>query len=59
MDTLGTLQDITGAKVVEVEIRNDGKVVWLNVDGITRTRVCRVDQLVITDNRPQVGSNPK
>jgi hypothetical protein len=44
------LLDITGG-VVELEIRHDGKVVWLNVNGATVARVCRIEELHITDNR--------
>jgi hypothetical protein len=45
--------DITGdgITIVQFEIRDDGKVVWLNVNGITRTRICRITELHITDNR--------
>jgi hypothetical protein len=49
--------DITGdgVTVVEFEVRDDGKVVWLNVNGITRTRICRITDFYITDNtRPKI-----
>lgn len=45
--------DIAGAETVELQIRNDGKVVWINIDGICRFRVQRFEQLLITDERPQ------
>lgn len=56
MDTgkhIGTLSDYTSPATVEVEIRADGKVVWVTVDGVTRLRACRIGELVITDNREE------
>lgn len=38
---------------VEVEIRSDGKVIWIHVDGITVMRICRVPALIIRDHRPK------
>lgn len=37
--------------IVEVDIREDGQVVWINIDGITALRACRVKELIITDRR--------
>lgn len=54
----GTLTDLTAPAVVEVEIRQDGKVVWVSVDGVTVFRACRIDQLVVTDNRPYAEREP-
>jgi hypothetical protein len=51
----GKTVDITGAEVVEVLIRNDGSVVWVNIDGICILRVCRVKKLELNDLRPQHG----
>ena len=47
--------DITKPKFVEIEIRKDGQVVWINIDGICQLRVCRIgkDRLVIKDNRKE------
>ncbi len=38
--------DITGPEIVEVQIRDDGKVVWINIDGICRLRACQIKKLV-------------
>lgn len=49
-----TMLDITAPKAgVEVLVRDDGSVLWVNVDGICRLRICRIgdNQLVITDER--------
>jgi len=46
--------DITGAEVVEVGIRNDGRVLWVNVNGICRLRVCRIKTLVLQDARLKI-----
>lgn len=42
--------DITAPKIVEIEIRGDGKVIWVNVEGMTVLRVCRIGDLTLTDN---------
>lgn len=35
--------DITApAHGVEVQIRLDGKVLWVNVDGVLRLRICQI-----------------
>jgi len=43
--------DVTGADVVEISIREDGKVVWINVDGMCACRVCRIGEIIIDDRR--------
>ena len=43
--------DVTGADVVEISIREDGKVVWINVDGMCACRVCRIKEIIIDDRR--------
>jgi len=50
-----TTLDITKPKFVEIDIRNDGKVVWINIDGICRLRACRIgkDRLVVNDRRKE------
>lgn len=40
---------------VEVRIRSDGKVLWVNVDGVCRLRVCMIDRLDIEDERDVQG----
>ena len=47
-----SMNDITGAKLVEIEIRDDGKVLWVHVNGQTETRICSIETLKITDHRP-------
>ena len=51
MIDVGEQLDITGAKIVEVSIRSDGKVIWINVDGVCRLRVCQIEHLEIDDRR--------
>jgi hypothetical protein len=46
------MEDITGAKIVEVSIRDDGKVIWINVDGKCALRVCAIENIVMDDRRP-------
>jgi len=49
----GNMLDITADTnaVVETDIRSDGKVLWVNVNGICVLRICRISQLVLTDRR--------
>jgi hypothetical protein len=37
--------DLTGAKLVEVEVSKDRRVLWVNVDGLCRLRVCQIDTI--------------
>lgn len=43
--------DITTPDVVEIQVRFDGKVVWINVDGICRFRACQIKTVIIQDDR--------
>ena len=45
------LLDITNPENVEIRIRGDGKVIWVNVDGICRLRCCGITCLDINDER--------
>ena len=36
---------------VQVEVRTDGKVLWVHVDGITVLRICQMPRLDIEDAR--------
>jgi hypothetical protein len=41
--------DITRPREVEVRIREDRRVVWVNVDGICVLRVCQIPDLEVCD----------
>ena len=41
--------DVTGPVAVEVTIRNDKKVIWVNIDGVCMLRVCRIESLTINE----------
>ena len=44
--------DITGAKDIEITIRADGKVVWINTIDRCIVRICRISEtIIIVDNR--------
>jgi hypothetical protein len=43
--------DITAPDIVEVEFREDGKVIWVNVDGKCALRICQISKLFVSDNR--------
>lgn len=48
MDKLMDTQvNITGAQIVHVEKRADGKVLWVNVNGICVLRVCNIGKLTV------------
>lgn len=47
------MQDITGAKVVQIRISEDGTVVWVNTEENCVLRVCRAEKVVIDDMRPK------
>jgi hypothetical protein len=41
--------DITAPDIVQVQIRNDKKVIWVNVSGVCVLRACRIDKFELTD----------
>jgi len=43
--------DIIGAEHVEVLVKEDGKVLWVNVNGMCALRICKIDSLIVKDNR--------
>jgi hypothetical protein len=45
--------NLTQPSVVQIVIRQDGKTVWINVDGVCRLRVCRIEKLLLEDQRYQ------
>lgn len=48
---LKNAQDITQPKYgVQVEIRNDKQVLWINVDGICVLRICQIPEIKFTKN---------
>jgi hypothetical protein len=53
----GEMVDIAAPVNVEVEVRGDQKVLWVNVDGVARLRICRIQaELVVkcqTDGRTE------
>jgi hypothetical protein len=49
--------DLAQPEVVEVNIRHDAKVLWVNVDGVCRFRVCNIKKFILDDMRP-VDINP-
>jgi hypothetical protein len=51
IDNIDSMIDITQPEFLEVIVRYDGKVVWINVDGICRFRACRLNHLEINDGR--------
>jgi hypothetical protein len=46
--------DIPAAKGVQIQVREDGKVVWVNVDGLCVLRCNNIEVLDVEDNRPDL-----
>ena len=44
--------DITGANEVEIEVRHDNSVIWVNVDGVCALRICRIKRVTLIGSRP-------
>jgi hypothetical protein len=39
--------DITSPEHVQIQIKHDRKVIWVNVDGICRLRICQIKNLIL------------
>jgi hypothetical protein len=48
---LGDMHDVTAPEAVQVVIRRDGKVVWVNVNGSCVFRACQIKFLEVDDMR--------
>ncbi len=48
----GQLFDVTDVDHLQIEIRADGAVIWLNTKEGCLVRVCQIGQLELVDNRP-------
>jgi len=50
------MQDITAPlDGVDIQVRSDGRVVWINVDGACVLRISHIPDLVLLDDRPKEG----
>ena len=47
------MNDITGAEEVELQIRDDGQVIWVNTENGCVLRICQIKHLSIVDGRPK------
>jgi len=45
------MTDITAPEDVQIQIHEDGKVIWVNVNGICALRCCQIENLQVEDNR--------
>ena len=43
--------DLIKPQLVEIQIRDDGKVIWVNANGICVLRICQIGELLLLDNR--------
>ncbi len=50
-DSVDTNLDITGADVVEILIRDDSTVIWVNTLFGCKLRICQIKRLIVTDLR--------
>jgi len=39
--------DVTAPENVEIQIKGDGKVIWIDVNGICVFRACRIGELTL------------
>lgn len=47
--------DITAPKLgVDITVREDGKVIWVNVDGVNVLRVCQIPTLLVRIQAPHL-----
>lgn len=42
--------DVTAPEVVDVSVRHDGSVLWVNVDGHCMLRICQIGDIVVNAN---------
>lgn len=50
------MQDITGSGEVEIKIRNDGNVIWVNtMERQCVLRICMIKKLNLVDERPKAA----
>lgn len=49
--------DITQPEEVEVLVRADRKVLWVNVDGQCKLRICRIKNLTIIEESKRNGTS--
>ena len=51
--------DLTAPEIMEITIRSDGKVVWINTEAGCVFRASKIGELIVLDNRPgdQEGQN--
>ena len=43
--------DVSNAKQVDVEWREDGTVLWVNVNGVCLLRICKIDKLYVGEKK--------
>ena len=55
----GKMKDIDDPEYVEIVIRNDGKVIWVNVENRCVLRCCGIKNLEIDDRRPEKSCAPE
>lgn len=50
LDDLIDLQlDITSPHVVQIDVRRDKSVIWVNVDGVCVLRICQIPELILSN----------
>jgi hypothetical protein len=47
--------DITGAEGVQVQIKDDGKVLWVNTENGCVLRICQIKHIEVNDGRVKHG----
>lgn len=50
--------DVTAPEIVEIVVRDDQKVLWINIDGKCALRACRIENLVLPHSTLCRPGNP-
>lgn len=58
MPQVGDLIDLCGPEHVDITIRNDGKVIWVNVNGKCAVRIYQIKSLTLDDRRRGIKAGP-
>ncbi len=53
--TENKMSDITGADEVEILIKSNSKVIWINTEKGCMLRICRIKKLIVNDLRIKQG----
>jgi len=59
MKVQGEPVDVVGPKIVQIMLRDDKKVLWVNVDGVCLFRACRIEKVTFEGPKPDEGMSKR